>query len=273
MLKIISLIIIIGLLFIACSGKDIQGNDITPPIKPELIQHLGDTGDIENDSLGVVIDTLNYHTSDGLENNGIDAVPAPPGSEKIKFQWEHLLDSDIDYIKIYRIWLEDVLAGNSATKIDSISSPNIDEYVDDFVDISPIDKTWFYYMIAFDTSGNSTISDTVCYNIIDSPALITPTSETTVTNIYDVLFNWGYDEFKTYRILFFDANYNLLWSYDLASNEDIPINYPQDAPSLESQTIYWRIDVFGQVQNEIINDKNYTVFSGSESEWRILYIQ
>ena len=91
MLKAMSLIIIVSLSIISCSGKDIQGNDFTPPIKPILIHHLGDSGDFEKDSLGVVLDTLDYHTSDGSENNGIDAVPAPPGSEKIKFQWEHLL--------------------------------------------------------------------------------------------------------------------------------------------------------------------------------------
>jgi len=249
--------------------------DVTPPLRPELIQHLGDTGDIENDSLGVVIDTLNYYTTDGLENNGIDAIPTPPGSERIKIQWKHLLDTDIDYVEFYRFTLEDYYSGNESTKIDSVSIPNIDEYTDDFENIaSPVYKHWFYFMKAADTSGNWTISDTVCYQIIDSPYLISPDYSEIFSCIYDVTFNWQHDPTVTsYRLLLFDENYNLLWSYDLVSNQEMPIDYPANAPNLESQVIYWRVDTFGQTIIEEINGKYYTIYAGSESEWRILYIQ
>ncbi len=279
MLKIISLIIIIGLLFIACSGKDIQGNDFIPPLKPELIQHLGDTGDIENDSLGVVIDTLNYHTTNGLENNGIDAVPAPPNSEKIKIQWEHLLDTDIDYIELYRFNLNDVNSNKDITnivKIDSISSPSTDEFTDNFEFIdSPVYNSWFYFMKAVDTSGNWSISDTVCYQIIDSPYLISPESYQDFNNIYEVNFNWDNDIIaQSYRILLCDENYNLIWSYNLASNEELPITYPANAPNIESQYIHWRVDAFDQTLEDIeINGNFYTIYAGSESEWRTIYIQ
>ncbi len=274
MFKIFSLIIIVGLIVGACAGKDPFGDDSNPPLKPNLIEHLGDTGDIVNDDQGFIIDTLNYHATDGRENNGIDAVPAPPSSEKIKIQWELLLDSDIDYIKIFRIRLEDIYNGNNASLLDSISSPNIVEFTDDFELVSPTNIDWFYYMKVFDTSGNSSISDTVCYRVIESPALNIPLSGITVTNIYDVIFDWGYDEtVVSYRILFFDENYNLLWKYDLASNEEMPLNYPPDAPNLAPQTIYWRVDAFGQIQDEEINGKIYTIYSGSESELRTLDIQ
>ncbi len=249
--------------------------DVTPPLKPHLISHLGDTRDIFCDSLGIIIDTFNYHSTDGMENNGIDAIPTPPGSERIKIQWERLLDTDIDYVKIYRIRFEDIFAGNDATKIDSISSPNIDEYTDDFENISsPVFNHWFYFMKVVDTSGNFTVSDTVCYQIIDSPYLISPNHSEIFSSIYDVTFNWQHDPTVTsYRLLLFDVDYNLMWSYELVSNQEMPIDYPANAPNLESQAIYWRVDTFGQTITEEINGKYYTIYAGSESEFRVLYIQ
>ena len=89
------LLLSICLVVFSCTGEESLGVDSTPPEPPELIPHLGDTGDI------ILGDTLNYYdTNDNeLENNGIDAVS---GGDWMQIQWHHLVDSDIDYLEIYR---------------------------------------------------------------------------------------------------------------------------------------------------------------------------
>ena len=91
-------LIILFLLLVSCSGEDVLQNDTTPPIKPQMIPHLGDTGDV---SSGV---TQNYYVNEEFEFNGIDAVQ---GEDWIKIQWERVSDDDAQLIEIYRFNLSD----------------------------------------------------------------------------------------------------------------------------------------------------------------------
>ena len=153
MLKNILLSGLILFIIGACAGEDTLGTDTTPPDKPDLIEHLNDTGDID-----IFGDTLNYYNISGNEMNGIDALPE---GDWIRIQWEHPLDNDLDYAQIFRFSLQDFII----TKIDSISFPHQDEYIDKYGSL--IGKDWFFFIKMFDTSGNFSVSDTVCYYLLN----------------------------------------------------------------------------------------------------------
>ncbi len=252
------------ILMFNCSGEDSFGVDTTPPQKPDLIEHLGDTGDfITADSV------MNfYNTNDpDLENNGIDAITE---GDKIQIQWQHLEDSDIDFIKIYRFSYQDYLADtlSFSTCIDTVNYSEQTRYIDENPQIG---QNLFYYIDVFDIAGNSTLSDTVCYNLMDKP-LVNPV-QNPVNNIYDLSFDWDIFESEQYRILVFDENRQLIWHYNLLSNVDPPINY--DGPFIEAPaTLYWRVDILGSpFVTEPIAGKEYTVESGAESEEGEIYLQ
>ena len=270
MYKVIFIILV--MVMVGCSGKDIQDVDTIPPLKPHLIPHQGDTGDVIETFPGHA-DTINYYNNSDVENNGIDA---DPGGDYINVQWEHILDSDIDFLEIYRFNLLDYQNEIPATKIDSISSPNKDEYLDEFSDVdTPISVNWFYYVRAVDTSGNSTISDTTCYRIVNKAYLVSPPNFANFDDIHDITFQWNEDisgEVSSYRLILLDEDYNLIWSYEPASNEELEI--PYTGPSINNQSIRWRVDFIGHtLEDQNINGKLYTIFSGSESNERVITVQ
>ena len=256
-------VVIVFLIIVGCAGKDIIEADKIPPLKPHLIPHQGDTGDVVDG------DTLNFYT-DNSENNGIDAVPS---GDYINIQWEHLLDTDIDYLAIYRFNLNSI---ETPTLIDSIPTPYQDNYLDEFTNFNAqIGRSWFYYIKVVDTSGNYTISDTACYQLINKPILNSPDNGTTVANLSDVVFTWEPDlsgSTMAYRLLVFDRNYNIIWIYNPASNEALSV--PYGGPDITGQQqIIWRVDAKGQTLDMTVNETDFTIYSGSESNERVIYIR
>ena len=177
---------LVFLLLISCSGEDILNKDNTPPIKPQMIPHLGDTGD------QVAGATQNYYVNEEFEFNGIDAVQ---GEDWIKIQWERVSDEDAQLIEIYRFNLGDYNYYvehideleedfDFSTKIDAVE--NIDNTY--YIDSSPglLGHSWFYYIEVYDFAGNSTKSDTVCYRLVNRPAILYP--GTGSINFNDLLF-------------------------------------------------------------------------------------
>jgi len=257
-------ILLIGVILIivlaACSGKETLGVDTTPPSKPILYPHLGDTGDgwaYINEGQTDSIYVTDY-------NNGIDAVPT---GNKIRIQWEHMLDKDLKIIRIFRFARD-----NQVTKIDSIA-PNYEEYEDQLVnvgDLPAIETEWNYYIQAVDLAGNYSTSDTVSYRLIEKPVLISPVDDALLANS-NITFRWNKGrDVEKYRLLVFDDMQAYLWHRDLdISLEEniIELDY-NSSTALPSGTYYWRVDAF---RDRI--DGGDLFFSGSESLERKFVIE
>ena len=245
--------------------------DSTPPEPPELIPHLGDTGDI---TLG---DTLNYYnTNDNeLENNGIDAVSE---GNWMQIQWHHLVDSDIDYLEIYRFSAQEYYIDtlDFSRLIDVVDYNDQSKYIDKSASAVIVERNLFYFINAVDEAGNSTFSDTVAYKIIDKPTLIEPANFYATPNEYSITFKWtSATNAIQYRLLVFDEDRNLLWQYSPLDSLGAVYSIDYGGNPVGSQTnLIWRVDAFGQSMQGInIEGKDYTVESGSESEERYIYIQ
>ena len=137
-----------------------------------------------------------------------------------------------------------------------------------------IGRSWFYYIKVVDTSGNFTISDTACYKLINKPILDSPNNGETVANLSDVVFTWEADlsgSTTAYRLLVFDRNYNIIWIYNPASNEALSVPYA--GPDITGQQIIWRVDAKGQTLDMPVNGTDFTIYSGSESNERVINIR
>jgi hypothetical protein len=260
------------LLLTACSGEDILQKDNTPPIQPQMIQHLGDTGD----QIGGVIQ--NYYINDEFEFNGIDAVQ---GEDWIKIQWERVSDEDAALIEIYRFNLSDYNYYvehideydedyDFTTLIDTLENVELRSYIDSSPGL--LGQSWFYYIKVFDEAGNSTKSDTVSYRLVNRPALLYPV--TGVVNLDDLEFAWELDsEFSPSqsRLLLFSENRQLLWVYNPLDFDGTQVDYYGDY--IPPQTLIWRVDVIADDLFYNIFGTNYHVYSGAESIEYILYLQ
>jgi hypothetical protein len=243
------------LLAAGCSGNDKITVDTIPPIPPILVPHLGDLGDAQVSYNGQMI-TLND------ENNGIDAVP---DGDWIKVSWEHFLDTDLDYVKIFRY--DEINA--DPVLVDSISAAN-EYYVDSRSQLSTHVR-YSYFIEVVDNNGNSAVSDTVSYALLSKQLLVSPANNEYIDS-NNITFVWQRSGFiSKVRVLVFDENQQYLWhrDIDVANEEDemttsMPSNWQQ---SLEytGNHIYWRVDAF-EWDNEL------QFFIGSESYLRILYL-
>ena len=267
-MKKILLLPIIMILLMNCTGKESLGVDSTPPEPPELIPHLGDTGD---DGDQYVFGKNYYNTNDPeLENNGIDAVP---GGNQMQIQWYNITDSDIDYLEIFRFSAE-AYYGDSldfVEKIDSIDYNNQSIYRDVNAD-SYVDKELFYFIKAVDEAGNSTPSDTVGYKLIHKPSLIQPSYGESFSNANNITFEWAGDTGLLYRLLVFDIDRNPLWQWTPLDWDPLETQY-QGPAIIPPDTLIWRVDVFGQSGVlHTIEGNDYYIDSGAESEERYIYI-
>ena len=278
MKQITFLMSVIILIICGCAGTESFDTDSTPPTKLTLIPHLGDTGD-----LGIRLDTLNYYKEpfndfgyllNGDEYNGIDAVS---DDDKIQIQISNYnLDiTDIDFLELYRFSLVDYYTNpdNDADLVKSQNFPGSFLVTDDFTDgIPPIGFNWFYFIKSYDAAGNFSVSDTVCYKILEKPVLVNPVFGAGFTNSSDISFHWSFDDTSdiiSYRILLFDYDYNLLWYFEPTDNDDLTQYFPYTGPNLPAGSYIWRVDGFGYTPNindpVIIHEVPYIINSGTES--------
>ncbi len=260
------------LMLFGCAGEDSVSVDSTPPDRVLLIPHLGDTGEYVGGS------PLNFYDTPDYENNGIDAVP---GGNWIQVQWQHPIDNDIGNINIYRFSLEDYqdYVDNQdnydedydySTLIDVMVYVNEDIYIDKSTDL--LNRTMFYFIGLVDDAGNETLSDTLGYRLDKKAVLISPGSS--VVGPDDLTFEWQLDSSQLpsdSRLLLFDQSYQLCWTYSPLEFEDTIEAYTGEA--IEPQQLIWRVDVNGPTYYYEIDGKNYTVFSGSESNEISIYLQ
>ncbi|MBN1327729.1 MAG: hypothetical protein JW996_07250 [Candidatus Cloacimonetes bacterium] len=264
-------VMLVILILLGCSGEEKFAVDNIPPLKPNLIHHLGDTGDMIGGQ------TINYYLDEEMEYNGIDALP---GGNWIQIQWDHLLDNDLEKVEVYRFSLQDysayqqyLLNGGEeydfTTKIDE-TTPDNKFYFDQSSGL--LGFNWFYYLKVIDIAGNWTKSDTVCYKLMDKHVPIQPINPGTYT-LNNLLFEWeltGEQAPSTTRLLIFDENYNLIWTYTPLDYEDTAVEY--GGPDFEGGILRWRVDGFTPViMTEEVNGQLYQIHSGSESyEYEIL---
>jgi len=263
--------IFLFIIVISCSGEDVINKDTIPPIKPYMVPHLGDTGDY------IGGEAQNYYVNNEFEFNGIDAVS---GEDWIKIQWEHISDDDADYLEVYRFnmsdynyYLENIESLDEdydfSTRIQILETTENDHYVDHSGNL--LGDSWFYFINVFDLAGNSTKSDTVCYRLIDRPAILYPLSGN--INYNELVFGWDLDSelsASQSRLLLFDENRQLLWVYSPLDFDDTVIVYFGEY--LDPQTLIWRVDTFADDQYYNVMGKVYRVFAGAESIENILYL-
>jgi hypothetical protein len=254
---------LIGLLiFSACSGRDKLTVDTIPPIPPVLVPHLGDLGDSPVEYNGQMI-SLNE------DNNGIDTVP---DGDWIRVSWEHFLDTDLDYVKIYRYDDNSNDTVHLITVVDTIGVTNLDGdyYVDSSNQLST-NVRYSYFIEVFDIAGNSAVSDTVTYALLSKQMPISPENGSSI-DPSNITFSWARSGFVSkIRILVFDDTHQYLWhrDIDVAFEDDImttamPSNWVQSL-QYTGEYIYWRVDAF-EWDNEL------QLFAGSESNEQILYL-
>ncbi|MCL2064514.1 MAG: hypothetical protein FWG98_09090 [Candidatus Cloacimonetes bacterium] len=236
------------ILLVSCSGDDKLPNGDKIPSKPFLIPNLGAIGD--NDWLTDI-------------NNGIDSISE---GDRIRLQWERLLDNDLRTIRIYRFAGE---LNQSPVLIDSTLWSN-NQYIDQLTsisigDISRLDTNWYYFIRVVNLSNNFIDSDIVNFNLIQKPFLLFPLDDVVFESCSDIFFRWRNigDTTRLRLLLICENTRKLLWHYD----EYIFINDTEyvkkyDGEALSEGSYLWRVDSRGNPDH----DGNY--FSGSKSETR-----
>jgi hypothetical protein len=256
-LLIISLICLTCL--IACSGKDKISIDNTPPIPPILIPHLGDLGDPAVEYNGQTM----YPNDD---NNGIDAVP---DGDWIRVSWEHFLDTDLDYVKIFRFDDSPNDPVHIASVIDSVQyDPTKDYYIDSKIPLQT-NIRYSYFIEVIDKAGNSALSDTVSYSLL-SKQILTGPPDNSIVSPSNVTFSWQKSGIVSkFRLLVFDENHIYLWQKDVqvtTEGDFFDAVWPNNPPQqYTGQLVYWRVDALEW-------DSELNMFIGSESNERVLYL-
>jgi hypothetical protein len=250
------------LVLAACSGRDKIATDTTAPFPPILIPHLGDTGDSPVEYNGQTI-VLNE------DNNGIDT---DPDGDWIKVSWQHFLDTDLNYVKIYRFDDDSNQTVHLTTLVDSVGVGNLqgDYYLDSNNQLST-DVRYSYFIEVFDNAGNSALSDTVSYALLSKQIPMSPENGSTA-DPNSITFEWQRSGFVSkIRVLVFDDTHQYLWhrDIDVAFEDDImttsmPSNWVQSL-HYTGNLVYWRVDAF-EWDNEL------QFFAGSESNEQILYL-
>jgi hypothetical protein len=247
-------ILLAVILLSSCSGEDNPNKDTTAPTQPVLIPHMGDTGDspIQLDE-----DSWLYLNE---ENNGLDTVP---DGHMMVVRWEPFIDTDLSHIKVYRF---------SDYESEPVEIDQVQANQQSYLDQGPlIERVWYSYFIElFDTSGNSTVSDTVSYALLAKTNLVAPDDGAFIST-EDFHFYWNRADDRTgfYRVLLWDENNDLLWNGDFhLATEDDPLHLPLpnlNPPLQIGSTLRWRVDYFDW-------DEEHQMFMGSESEERIFTI-
>jgi hypothetical protein len=271
------------LILIGCAGETPTEVDPNPPSQPSMIPHLGNTGDLVYDDLGNIVDTLNFHSPavSDYELNGIDAVPQ---GDWIKIQWYPITDLNIDRIEVYRFSYEDYNAYHNTsedypTKISTLNNPNVTMYIDHSVQpYVGTDTEWFYFIKVINSYENWAKSDTVGFKLVNKPILESPADNVQVASMQDITFSWLEDQtqaIQSWRLLLFDANFNLVWMYPILGAE---LEAEYDGEELSSGVYFWRIDAFGMAPGDPpveydLDGAIIPVHTGSKSYERTIIIE
>jgi hypothetical protein len=272
------------LLFYGCAGTTDPDTENHEAFVANLIEHSGDTGDIIKNSHGIITDTLNcYYSSDSTfyerENNGIDAYFE---GDWVLIPWRHISDPETVSLELFRFSYMDY-QNNEEDYITSVvflpfHNTTNDYYLDTFENVDQVtDNAWLYFLKTTNANGATALSDTVGYRLVNKPALRTPGDLAIFSNSNSIVFEWDLNTTSSlvkHRLLLFDENYNLIWFYNLLSNEEPYIEFGELSEiELESGNYIWRVDGVIEWVNELdIDGKQIEVYSGSESMERLFTI-
>lgn len=250
---IISFLIIL-FAFLCCSYDEPEQKDTIPPSKVHLIPHQCDPGDPSGCA---------YTDKD----NGIDAVQSGNLDYNwMKIQWDGTglaQDGDIHHIDVYRYFYGAQSPEDTVLVATIPYQPDSTQFVDTFEGVETvIQQTWFYFIVPYDEADNFTNSDTVSYQLLGAPGLITPEDSTEFGINENILFSWNEVSFSTlYRIIFFDSTHSFITSNDIDSTSYNIV--PLYSGLIPGYTYIWRIDAFGAEYEQGRR-------SGSESEERCI---
>jgi hypothetical protein len=280
-MKIYYLLVITIALFLVlggCAGTTAPDDDTSEAFQMDLIEHTADTGDIIKNSYGMIVDTLNcYYSSDStfyeFENNGVDAYHE---GNWIYLPWRRISDPATLSLEIFRFSYSDY-QNHSEEYIESIDfipfqSYNREYYMDTFNGggESVIDETWFYFVKTTNANGESAYSDTVGYKLVNKPLLRLPSDNAAYAQSDSLIFHWDLNSSNStikYRLLLFNESYELLWFYNLLSDEAPLLNYTEmTEEQLFPGTYIWRVDAIVGVMDHLpIGNKIIDVHSGAEA--------
>ncbi|MEN6444950.1 MAG: hypothetical protein ABFC98_02765 [Candidatus Cloacimonas sp.] len=246
------------ILLFSCSGNDSPEKDKIPPAAPNLLEHLGDTGDDP-----ITIDDVEVILND--DNNGIDTVP---DGNWIKIPWKRFIDNDLSHLKVYRFTEQNP----EPQLIDTV--PAAEDY---YLDQSYlVEREWYYYYIElYDASGNFSVSDTVSYAILAKSSLSFPAEGASVSpNNLKLYWTIGDSQTTEFRVLIWDEQtgelvYHINYSYTPNVENPPPpqVPFPIMTPApVNGQVFRWRVDAFDY-------DAEHNLSMGSESEERTFVIQ
>lgn len=229
------LLLIVGLL-LSCAKDEPEGKDTIPPSKVNLIPHLGDPGDRDNQ--GELIGWLTDH------NNGIDAEPGSINNW-IKIEWDGEplnRDGDIHRIEVHRF----NELGDSAI-VDIINyDPDTTSYIDRFSGYEEpvIYQWWSYYIIPYDEADNYTPSDTVSYYLIEKPIIVEPADNASFSLTEEINFTWQGPEGYRYRLVFFNTDNTAAAAVDIPEYMGFEYSCSGGELGLIPGTYKWRVDAF-----------------------------
>ncbi|MCF7911754.1 MAG: hypothetical protein K9M99_04450 [Candidatus Cloacimonetes bacterium] len=272
------------LTFWGCAGTTEPDNDNDEAFVANLLEHNGDTGDIIKNSYGLITDTLNcYYSSDSTfyerEDNGIDAYFE---GDWILVPWRHISDPETVSLELFRFSYMDY-QNNVEDYITSVAfipfhNSTNDYYLDTFKDVEQvIDNTWLYFLKTTNANGATALSDTVGYRLVNKPALRTPADLAVFSTSSSIIFEWDLNTTSSlvkHRLLLFDESYNLIWFYNLLSNEEPYLEFEVlSGIELVPGNYIWRVDGIIEWVDEVnINGKLMEIYSGSESMERLFTI-
>ncbi|HAN41066.1 MAG TPA: hypothetical protein GX398_02890 [Candidatus Cloacimonetes bacterium] len=228
-------ILIVAITVISCSGKDEKEVDKIPPYPPTMIPYLGAMGDPPTNYYG-------QPTPITDENSGIDTVAE---GDWIRIAWKPLIDEDVAMLRIFRFNELDT----EPVQIDSIAPPRqTTSYVDKDNDL--LERVWYSYFIeAIDFAGNTSVSDTVSFGLLNKPTLTYPPNGAPFDATRDSL-KWEFAGFASrYRVYVMDPEHKLIWKpiEDLhtALENDLYVRVPVNALTpYRGQYLYWRVDAY-----------------------------
>ncbi|HNW99852.1 MAG TPA: hypothetical protein PLE74_05820 [Candidatus Cloacimonadota bacterium] len=256
MMKYMILVILVILVLMGCSGKEMITKDKIPPTKPLLIPHLGDTGDSP--------DSVYYQDNWVLltdDSNGIDAVPDVDG---IRLSWSHLLDLDLATIKIWRF--NDYSTPRVIKEI-SATEESFTDTKNETMNGDSIYYAYSYFIEVFDQSGNSTKSDTVSYRLLEKQLPHSPANGDVLSTMAGLHFVFDTsNDYSKYRVLLFDEFHNLLWSTDIQTEHEVTYSIPYTGSMFTNRTLAWRVDALEW-------DNNLHIYIGSESHEMTFRVQ
>lgn len=272
-------------MILSCSGSTSPDSESSEAFKINLFEHTGDTGDIIKNNYGVITDTLNcYYGADStfyeMENTGIDAYHE---GNWIYLPWQHISDPTTVSLEVYRFSYSDYQNSSEEyiERIDFIpfSSYNDDYYMDTFSGLqgTPTNETWFYYIKTTNAGGNTAYSDTAGYHLVNKPLLRMPYDGETYSLNDTITFSWELNSSISsikYRLLLFDEFYQLVWYYNLLSDEEPAIEYLASLDNNMLPGVYiWRVDaIIERIDYLPVFGKNIPISSGAEALERRFYI-